>query len=392
MINPFSFARIPEIIFGNGKIHALGDKINDYGKHILLITSGGSFIKTERFDNLLLFFKQKSIHYSHYKIQTEPSPQNINEIVKENGDKSVDVVISIGGGSVLDAGKAVSAMLDKKESVEDFLEGVGTKLHDGTKVPFIAIPTTSGTGSETTKNAVLTQLGENGFKKSLRHNNFVPDVAIVDPELTVTCPSDVTAACGLDAFTQLLESYVSTGSSPMTDALAYSGLQLLNDNLVSAATTSAQDLAVRSAMSYAALMSGITLANAGLGVVHGLASPIGSFYDIPHGVACGTLVGTATKVNIEKLRQIGDTGGKYLLKYARIGKLLSGDKCSGIESCCEYLIEKITEWIEILSIPKLRAYGYSEYDVDKTVSGTGMKNNPVHLEKDDLRQIILERL
>jgi alcohol dehydrogenase class IV len=392
MIQTFNFAKIPEIEFGVGKIKLLYEKITQFGNRIILLTSGGSLIKTERFDNLLLFFKKKSIQYLHHEISGEPSPEMINNIIRDIDDTPVDVVISIGGGSVLDAGKAVSAMLGKNDPVEYFLEGVGTKSHDGSKIPFIAVPTTSGTGSEATKNAVLSQVGASGFKKSLRHNNFVPDIAIVDPELTVSCPADVTAACGLDAFTQLLESYVSTGASPMTDSLAYSGINLLKDSLIPAATTASQDLDHRSAMSYAALMSGITLANAGLGIVHGLASPIGSYYDIPHGVVCGTLVGEATKINIEKLRQSGQTGLYALGKHAEIGELLSGDKCQGTEACCDFLVNKIEEWIDLLAVPKLRAYGIRESDVDKIVAEADIKNNPVQLEKEDVKKIVLERI
>jgi alcohol dehydrogenase class IV len=283
-------------------------------------------------------------------------------------------------------------MLGKREPVEAYLEGVGTKIHDGSKIPFIAVPTTSGTGSEATKNAVIRQLGEKGFKKSLRHNNFVPEIALIDPQLTLSCPVNITAACGMDAFTQLLESYVSSNSSPLTDALAFSGLKLMKDSLIHSTSDGAHDIDTRSAMSYGALLSGITLANAGLGVVHGLASPIGSYYDIPHGVACGTLVGIATRVNIETLRQNKNANNHHLQKYATIGKLLSNDTFEDIDDCCDYLIEKIEEWIEVLQIPGLGSYGFKESDIEKVVNGTGNKNNPVTLEKEEIRRIIIDRL
>jgi alcohol dehydrogenase class IV len=228
----FNFARIPEIHFGPGKIDSLPDLVLRYGSTVILLTGASSFRKSDKFDYLVKSFKNKSIQFFLNEINREPTPEDINSICREYSDTPVDVVVAIGGGSVLDAGKAISAMLGKTDPVEIYLEGVGTKGHDGSKIPFIAVPTTAGTGSEATKNAVLTRLGENGFKKSMRHNNFVPDIALVDPELSLNCPSAVTAACGMDAFTQLLESYVSTNSSPLTDALAYSGIKVMKDCLI----------------------------------------------------------------------------------------------------------------------------------------------------------------
>ncbi len=387
----FDIARIPEIIFGKGGIQRLPDFILKYGLRIILITGAKSFRQSETFEFLINSFKEKSIQYSFIEVSGEPTATAIDSINREFGKKPVDVVISIGGGSVIDAGKAVSAMLGKTESVEEYLEGIGTKIHDGSKIPFIAVPTTAGTGSETTKNAVLSEIGENGYKRSIRHNNFVPDIALVDPELTLNCPSDVTAASGMDAFTQLLESYVSTNASPFTDVLAYSGINLIKDNLVQAATTGAQDLKVRTAMSYAALLSGITLANAGLGIVHGLASSIGSYYNIPHGVICGTFVGAATKINIERLMDHNESGCHALEKYAKIGKLFSENIEEDLDRNYRNLIAKIEEWTQLLNIPKLNAYGFRESEIEKIVKVTGNKNNPVKLDHEEIKKLILWR-
>ncbi len=235
------------------------------------------------------------------------------------------MVIAIGGGSVMDAGKAISAMVLQNDSVMAYLEGVGEgKQHNGLKVPMIAVATTSGTGSEATKNAVLSQVGENGFKKSLRHDNFVPNVAILDPELMVTCPQSVTVASGLDALTQLLGAYVSTKATPLTDALALSGIEHFKEGFMGVCSGLSKDTQMRGHMAYASLMSGIVLANAGLGIVHGFASSVGGYFDIPHGVVCGTLLGEAVKLNIQLMNQDKDRYNEALKKYAKVGSILTG--------------------------------------------------------------------
>ncbi len=184
----------------------------------------------------------------------------VDEVVSRHRRDTPDWVLAIGGGSAVDAGKAISAMLPQSGSVKDFLEGREVRKHDGRKLPFIAVPTSSGTGSEATKNAVLSEVGENGFKSSLRHDNFMPDIAVIDPELMRSCPPGVTAACGLDALTQLLESWVSSKASPITDALALSGLEHVAAGFLRACEDGENDLEARGHMAYAALLSGLTLA------------------------------------------------------------------------------------------------------------------------------------
>ena len=393
VIESFVFANIPKVVFGAGTFGKLDDIISQYGEKVLIVTGGSSLRATGQYEELCDRLRKRSMQVFDVAVKGEPSPALIDEAVERHRHKQIDAVLAIGGGSVLDAGKAISAMLLQDDSVMAYLEGVGKgKKHTGTKVPFIAVPTTSGTGSEATKNAVLSQIGEKGFKKSLRHDRFVPDIAVLDPMLTISCPPDVTAASGLDAFTQLLGAYVSVQASPMTDAVALSGLHYIKECLIPVCTTEADNVNARAGMAYASLMSGIALANAGLGIVHGLASPIGGYFDIPHGVVCGTLVGEAVKMNIGLLRQEGVGENPYLKKYAKVGAMVAGTDENDVERCCEQLIAAVEGWIKVLKIPRLGKYGISKHDLDKIVEAAGNKNNPVQLEKKQIKQLLLNRL
>jgi len=395
MIDNFNFSRIPHIIFGIGKLNELYDIIPKFGNNVLYVIGGNSLKRSGKWDEITAAMESKSINYSSVSVNNEPSPNLVDEIAANFREKNIDLIIGIGGGSVTDAGKAISAMIPKNDSIKNYLEGVGTKTHDGKKIPYIAIPTTSGTGSEATKNAVISEIGSEGFKKSLRHDNFIPNIAIIDPELMIPCPASVTAACGMDAFTQLLEAYVSTKASPITDVLAYSGMKYLGKNLIPACSSGASDVNVRAAMAYGSLMSGICLANAGLGIVHGLASPIGGFFDIPHGVVCGTLLGEATKMNIKKLQEQGVAGKEGLRKYAVIRALLSGKEFNAegkIEEYCSNLIDILDKWTKDLKIDRLGKYGIKTEDIEKLVKNAGLKNNPVNLVNKDIETIIGNRL
>jgi alcohol dehydrogenase len=395
MIQNFNFASIPHIIFGAGKLKELYDIIPNFGKNVLFVIGGNSLKRSGKWNEISSAMEHKSINYSLVSVDGEPSPALVDEIATKFRDKSIDLIIGIGGGSVTDAGKAISAMIPKEDSIKSYLEGVGIKKHDGTKIPYIAIPTTSGTGSEATKNAVISEIGPEGFKKSLRHDNLIPNIALIDPELMISCPPSITGACGMDAFTQLLEAYVSTKASPMTDALAYSGMKYMSSNMIPAYSIGASDVNVRAAMAYGSLMSGITLANAGLGIVHGLASPIGGFFDIPHGIVCGTLLAEATRMNIKKLKEKGAAGIEGLKKHASIGALLSGYDSiieGKIDVYCSILIETLEKWTDQLKIDRLGKYGITSEDIKIIVKSAGLKNNPVNLTDKDIETIILNRL
>ncbi len=247
------------------------------------------------------------------------------------------------------AGKAVSAMIPVEGSITDYLEGVGDREHPGTKIPFIAMPTTSGTGSEMTKNAVISEVGEHGFKKSLRHNNFIPEMAIIDPEMMLSCPAGLTAASGMDAFTQLLESYVSRQANPMTDALALQGLKQIKNYLLRAYLEGDNNLEARSGMALAAMFSGITLAHAGLGLVHGFASPLGAYFDIPHGVVCGTLMAPVFAYTIENL--IDQPDHPAIHKLVIVSKVFADFKYKTDIEYLQAFKEKLIHITNLLEVP-----------------------------------------
>ncbi|MDH5379060.1 MAG: iron-containing alcohol dehydrogenase, partial [Gammaproteobacteria bacterium] len=300
MITPFSIARLPAIEFGSGSFSRLPQIAGQFGSNVLLVAGGKSFLESRHWAWLRQHWQANAVHVSLCQIRGEPSPVWVDEVVAEFSNAKIDVVIAIGGGSALDAGKAVAGLLRLGRPVTDYLEGVGPELpYEGPAVPFIAVPTTAGTGSEATKNAVLSVQGEDGYKKSFRSDQLIARYAVVDPELLETCPPALIAANGMDALTQLLESYVSTRANPFTDSLALSGLTAVRKGLIEWYEKGASAKEAQTQMAYASLLSGITLAQAGLGSVHGLASPLGAFFPIPHGVACGTLLAEATAVNIQ---------------------------------------------------------------------------------------------
>jgi alcohol dehydrogenase class IV len=387
MIDAFGFATIPQLHFGAGKISVLPSTIKAFGSKMLLVTGAHSFTSSSYSQSLLEQLQSNGIAVERYVIDKEPTPAMIDTAVKKFSHYSPGVVVAIGGGSVLDAGKAIAAMLPLNEPVKDYLEGVGTKpAHPGIKIPFIAVPTTSGTGSEATKNAVLSETGEKGYKRSLRHNNFVPNVAIVDPSLTMSCPPATTAASGMDAFTQLLESYLSTTANPVTDALACEGLKRVSISLMKA-YQDGSNLEARTNMALASYLSGITLANAGLGLVHGFASSIGGYFEIPHGVICSSLMAAVNKVTVRKLRSKKNAEGA-LLKYAATGKVFSRLENKSIDYYTDYLLTVMETWTKEMNIPGLTKGGVTSSDFEKIVAITDNKNNPVALERDEMMEVL----
>ncbi|MCC5882423.1 MAG: iron-containing alcohol dehydrogenase [Halomonas sp.] len=395
-IDAFRIARLPDIRFGNGSIQLLPALIAGFGSHVLVVTGKRSFVESPHWQSLVEALEAQGTVWQHVTIDGEPSPQRVNAIVAENQQHAIDVVVAIGGGSVLDAAKAVAGLLRPGNSVMDHLEGVGRGLpYHGPAVPLIAVPTTAGTGSEATKNAVLSVQGPEGYKKSFRDERLVAAVALVDPELLTGCPKMQIAANAMDAFTQLLESYVSLNASPATDALAWSGMQAFCHGFWPAWQTNHPE-AERGygQIAYASLMSGITLAQAGLGSVHGLASPLGAFFPIPHGTVCGTLVAEATAVNISALRQ-REPSHPALLKYAEAGRLVAGKRELGEEDACDALVATLRTWTHRIDMPRLGAYGMRHDDIERVVAnarGGSMKTNPLVLTDAELSDLLERRL
>lgn len=396
-IEAFSVSRLPRIVFGAGAFRQLPAIVADHGKRVLIVTGARSLRASPRWPRLLDDLSSAGLSVEEMTVEGEPAPQLVDSAVATFRPKRIEVVLGIGGGSALDAAKAIAGLLSGGHSVMDYLEGVGRDVpYVGPALPFVAVPTTAGTGSEATKNAVLSIQGERGFKKSFRHDALVAQVAVVDPELLATCPPEVIAANGMDAFTQLLESYVSARANPFTDALALSGMQAVRDGFF-AAWRGGESLAAapgRAAMAYAALLSGITLAQAGLGSVHGLASPLGAYFPIPHGVVCGTLVATATETNIRALRERAPQHSS-LDKYAAVGNLLAASPLRDREDAWRELVRVLHEWTQQLGIPLLGAYSVQDSDIGKVVAGSrgsSMKTNPVMLTDGEIAGIVRARL
>jgi len=390
MVSPFGLIRTPKILFGPGTLNSLPGILRNQGSNVLVITGSASFMNIKDIGDLISALMMEQLTLFHERIDKEPTTEMIDNITDRYRDLQLHAVLAVGGGSVLDTGKAVSAMLPLKSQVREYLEGVGTKTHPGIRKFFVAVPTTSGTGSEVTSNAVISGNDSGkGFNRALRHENLVPDIAVVDPALTLNCPPHITAASGMDAFTQLIESYLSVKSGPITDALALDGIRHVHLSLSDAFRNG--DPGARSGMSYAALLSGITLANAGLGLTHGFASSLGGAFDIPHGTICATLMGTVNRHNINYLLEnnIRDVATE---KYTHLGTLLSGIRGKQTSWYLRFTSDYLDKLTDQLKINRLGLYGVTMPDLEKIASATDHKSNPVRFGKEQLADMLKERL
>ena len=398
---PFTVARLPKLLFGPGRAAELPAVVRSFGERALVVLRKSWVSGDDQWVRIHAGLADAGLRLTIEGVSGEPSPAVVDAIVARTRARGpVDVVVGIGGGSVLDTAKAVAGLLIPGNSVRDHLEGVGPELlYRGPSVPFVAVPTTAGTGSEATKNAVLSERGPGGFKKSFRDDALVAQVAIVDSDLLAACPPEVIAGNGMDALTQLLESYLSSRANPFTDALALSGLAAARDGLLTwhaeavpgrgggAGTLAA---AARERMAYAALCSGICLAQAGLGAVHGLASPLGALFPVPHGVACGATLSAATWVNIAAL-EARDPGSVALSRYATVAWLLTGRAARDDTETRAALVPELESWRARLGVPRLSSFGIAVSDIPAIVAdsrGSSMKTNPIALTDGEIAEIL----
>jgi len=403
MLRSFRHRGNSTLIYGVGRISALAGILPVDAT--VFVLAGTHFYNSPSWGTLERALSERGLGVLRETVSGEPSPEMVDGFTAIARDVGTSHVLSIGGGSTLDSGKAVAAMLHLEGSVADYLEGVGTRKPKGLTVPMIAVPTTAGTGSEATTNAVISRRSPGGFKKSLRHDAFIPPIALLDPELALGCPLDITQACAMDAFCQLLESFLSIQASPVTDMWAREGIilfaagsRLFTENLIG----SPEETGLRGELCLAAYSSGLALSNAGLGTVHGIAGPIGAVCDVPHGVACGLLLPPVLRRVIRGLESMNDE--RSLRRLAWVGDVLHRSSldthsppATPLESefmfrsdDIDRLLNRLTQWADTL--PPLLNYGMSEQDIDAVIANASNKNSPVALDSGDWEEAIREIL
>ncbi|MGH9328176.1 MAG: iron-containing alcohol dehydrogenase [Terriglobia bacterium] len=378
----FEFATAHRIIFGQGAVREVAPAAREMGQRALLVTG-----KTAgRAAPLVESLQAAGMECVRFATSGEPTVERVREGVESARKARCDLVIGFGGGSAVDAAKAIAALLTNPGDVMDYLEIIGGgKPLSVEPAPWIAIPTTAGTGAEVTRNAVLAS-PRHKLKVSLRSPRMLPRLAVVDPELTLDLPPEVTAASGLDALTQLIESFVSVKANALTDGFSVEGLRRASRALPRA-YHDGQDAQARAEMSQAALLGGLALANAGLGVVHGFASPLGGMYDAPHGALCAALLAGGMEVNIRALRDRAPES-EALRRYQRIAHLLTGDHYARPEAG----VQRVRELCREMKVRPLSAYGVGVEDfaaiAEKASRANSMKGNPIQLTAAELHEVL----
>jgi len=382
----FEFATATRIVFGAGTVQEAATAAQEMGRRVFLATGSSPERRRHVADDL----QDHGVSVTAFAVGREPDISLVREGRELALAEGCDLVIAIGGGSVIDAGKAIAALMTNEGAPADYLEVVGKgRTISQPPAPFIAVPTTAGTGSEVTRNAVLAST-EHRTKASMRSPMMLPRLAVVDPELTYDVPPAITAGTGLDALTQLIEPYVSLRGNPVTDALCLDGMRRVSRSL-RRAYLEGRDASARADMSLASLLGGIALANAGLGVVHGFAAPIGGMFGAPHGATCAILLGPGMEANIRALRERAP-GSECLARYRRVAATLVGKPDAEPEDGPAFVRGLCAE----LSIPRLRSCGIGQTDVEPLVekaSGTSsMKGNPIALTHQELTAALLQAL
>ena len=379
----FEFATATRILFGAGVINEIGGTVGGLGGRALVVTGRSP----KRADFLIQLLDAAHVNCYVYAVDGEPTVGMALEGVKHVREEECDFVIGFGGGSAIDCAKAVAALATNPGEPMDYLEVIGKgKPLQRTPLPLIAIPTTAGTGSEVTRNAVLAA-PEQRVKVSLRSPLMLPKVALVDPELTYHVPPDVTAYTGMDALAQVLEPYVSSSANPMTDAFCREGLPRAARSLFMAVNTPAPDN--REDMALVSLYGGLALANARLGAAHGFAGALGGMYDAPHGALIAALLPHVMDTNIQALRE-RDPEGQGLRRYTQTATLLTGKP----RATAEHGAAWVSKLVNDLDIPPLSTYGIQRAHipsiVEKSANSNSMKGNPIQLTAAEM-STILER-
>lgn len=382
----FEFYGVGRVVFGRGEFARAGELAAALGRSALLVWNGSE----ELSGRLAELLKSAGVSVTLRRQRGEPVVSDIDGAVDEGRQAGCDMVIGLGGGSAIDAAKATAALLTNGGSAVDYMEVVGKGLKITKQAtPWMAIPTTAGTGAEATRNAVI-GLPEKKFKASIRSELMLPRAALIDAELGVAVPAAVTASSGMDALCQLIESYTSSGATVITDGLAMQGIRLAAKTL-ERAYRDGGDVEAREGMAMAALLSGITLTNAGLGAVHGFAAPLGANFPVPHGVVCAALLPHVIRANVETLKESAH-GQAGLQRYATIGRTLMADERLGdneaIEGCVQYTQKLASQ----MQIQRLSGFNMTEEDVPAMVGlakkASSMRFNPVALSDEVLAGVL----
>jgi alcohol dehydrogenase class IV len=378
----FEFATATRIIFGPGTIDDVPPAAAEMGKRAFVITGRSPERARPQLDQL----NTHHIEYVTFNVHSEPTTTIVAEAVEQARLSKSDLVLGIGGGSVLDTGKAIAAMLTNSGRLLDYLEVVGEgKPLTQTPAPYIAIPTTAGTGAEVTRNAVIA-VPEKQVKVSMRSPMMLPRLAVVDPELTHSMSPSITASTGLDALTQLIEAYVSNKANPMTDGICREGLKRAARSLRKAYENGSNPEA-RQDMALASLFSGLALANAKLGAVHGFAGPLGGMIFAPHGVICARLLPFVYEANVKALQR-REPDSPALTRFDEIAQIVTGELSARAADGVEW----IQNLCKALTVPPLTQFGLKEQDfptvVAKAQKSSSMKGNPIPLTDDELIQIL----
>jgi alcohol dehydrogenase class IV len=378
----FEFATADRILFGPGRIVEAGNLASELGTRALLLTGAS----VERAAPLEAILHEAGLESHLYTVENEPTIDTAKEGRQFAIEAECDIVISFGGGSALDAGKAIAALIPNGEDPLDFLEVIGQgKPLLKPPIPFLAIPTTAGTGSEVTRNAVLASKAHQ-VKVSLRSAAMLPRIALIDPELTHSMPPSVTASTGLDALTQVIEPFLSNRRNAMVDAFCREGMTRGARSLLHA-FQNGDDAEARNDMSVTSMMGGLALANAGLGAVHGFAGPLGGMFPAPHGATCASLLPHVMRVNLSALEH-KDDAGDLMARFDEVARILTGDQGARAIEGIEWLSALCTK----MEIPGLATYGLTEADfpdlVEKASVSSSMKGNPVPLSSEEMVEIL----